>query len=231
MSSFGSDSSLPEGFAGVVKLFPLPNLVLFPGVIQALHIFEPRYRKMATDALNSDHLISMALAKGGEEVDLDLSPQLHPIVCIGKIITHNELEDGRFNLLLMGLQRARIIEEISGDEPYRVAKVEVLTETCQTTPEEVIRARKHLIEIFRERAKSSGNLDEELVANLANPELPFGMLVDLVCFSSGASTVFMQEMLSTLDVWERSQMLIGEMTHQSENPSANPGFPPDFSLN
>lgn len=230
---FGSDNALPDNFSGSVKLFPLPNLVLFPGVIQALHIFELRYRKMLEDALTSDKLITMAVTEPSPNVNLQFSPKLQPTVCIGKIITHHQLEDGRFNLLLMGIQRARIVEEFSGDEPYRVARVELLNDHCDASDEQITEARQHLVELFRQQKSEAINRDEELIANLTNPDLPFGMLVDLICFSTGADTQFMYKMLSTQDVWTRHLQLLQliETIREQNSDSQHLVFPPDFSKN
>lgn len=233
MPPFGSDNALPDQFDGTVKLFPLPNLVLFPGVIQALHIFELRYRKMLEDAIESDKLITMAVTEPAPDTDLQLSPSLRPTVCIGKIITHHQLDDGRYNLLLMGIQRARIVEELSGDEPYRLAKVEILNDHCDASTEQIDQARRQLVELFRQQTSQAINQDEELIANLTNPELPFGMLVDLICFSTGADSQFMYKMLSTQDVWTRHLHLLQliESIRQQTADSQSAVFPPDFSNN
>ncbi len=231
MHPFGSDSTLPERFDGSVKLFPLPNLVIFPGVIQALHLFESRYRKMFEDALQTDNLIAMALPDPSSESNLQLSPPLCPMVCIGKIITHHRMEDGKYNLLLMGIQRARIIEELGSDEPYRIAKVEVMQDNCDATDEQISEARLKLVELFRKQASAAVVEDEELVANLTNPELPFGMLVDLICFSTGADSQFMYQMLGTQDVWTRHLQLLQLIESQNRQDTESPPFPPDFSNN
>ncbi len=89
MSFANTDVELPHNFSGIVRLFPLPNLVLLPGVIQALHIFEPRYRKMMDDALAADQLITMALLKPGWETHQGDNPPIHDVVCIGKVMTHS----------------------------------------------------------------------------------------------------------------------------------------------
>ncbi len=102
MSIAEANLDLPANFAGIVKVFPLPNLVLFPGVIQPLHIFEPRYRALMRDALDSDQLIGMATLKPGWESSDARRPAIYPTLCVGKIVTHAELPDGRFNLLLCG---------------------------------------------------------------------------------------------------------------------------------
>src|SRR5205085_1976564 len=93
-------------FSGMARLFPLPNVVLFPQVVQPLHIFEPRYREMTADALADDRLIAMALLQPGWEADYEGRPPIHPICCLGRIFAEKHLPDGRYNLLLRGLTRA-----------------------------------------------------------------------------------------------------------------------------
>ena len=85
-------------FSGVVRLFPLPNLVLYPHVMQPLHIFEGRYREMLDDALADDKLITMAVLEPGWEPDYDSRPPISPYACLGKVVTHHKLPDGRSNL-------------------------------------------------------------------------------------------------------------------------------------
>src|SRR5215216_1637862 len=106
-----SDDAALAGFGGVARLFPLPNLVLFPHVMQPLHIFEPRYRQMTADALDGDRLIAMVLPRPGWELDYAGKPAVHPVACLGKVVAEQRLDDGRFNILLRGLSRLRIIEE------------------------------------------------------------------------------------------------------------------------
>jgi len=230
--TFKSDNALPADFAGVVRLFPLPNVVLFPGVIQGLHIFEPRYRKMVEDSLASDKLITMSQPEMTPDVDLQLSPPLHDHVCIGKIITHNLLEDGRYNLLVMGVQRACLVEEIVGDLPYRTGRVELVKETCYATVEQVSRSRKMLVSLFLKHSKSVGNFDEDMIANLANPELPFGMFVDLISYSLNPNIEFLQQILRTSDNWERCKLLMEQLgAEPPSDDSGKPEFPPGFSTN
>ena len=95
----------------LLPLFPLPNVVLFPNVFLPLHIFEPRYREMVADALAGDRLIGMVLLRPGWEHDYEGRPPVYPIGCSG-VITHVErLADGRYNIVLRGLERFRIVEE------------------------------------------------------------------------------------------------------------------------
>ena len=114
-------------FPATLPLFPLPNVVLFPGVYLPLHIFEPRYRALVRDALDSDRLIGMTLLKPGHEAEYEQTPPIYPVGCAG-LITHAErIEDGRFNIVLQGVERFRVTEE-DRSRSYRVATVERLTE-------------------------------------------------------------------------------------------------------
>jgi Lon protease-like protein len=103
----------------------LPNIVLFPGMPLPLHVFEPRYRKMLADALAGPKIIGMTLLKPGWEPHYQGAPAIYPIGCAGKIEQAEALPDGKSNILLRGLSRFRVIEELGG-EPYRRAHVEPL---------------------------------------------------------------------------------------------------------
>jgi Lon protease-like protein len=109
----------------LLPLFPLPNVVLFPNVFLPLHIFEARYREMVADAINSDRLIGMVLLRPGWERDYEGRPPVYPIGCSG-VMTHVErLADGRYNLVLRGVERFRVVEE-NHAKSYRRAIVDPL---------------------------------------------------------------------------------------------------------
>jgi Lon protease-like protein len=110
-----------------IPLFPLPNVVLFPNVFLPLHIFEKRYREMVADAVANDRLIGMVLLQPGWEHDYEKQPPVYAIGCTG-VMTHVEqLPDGRYNIVLRGIDRFRILEE-DYHRSYRRAAVEPLAE-------------------------------------------------------------------------------------------------------
>jgi len=115
----------------LLPIFPLPNVVLFPSVFLPLHIFEPRYREMVADAIESDRLIGMVLLRPGWQRDYEGRPPIYPIGCSG-VITHvDRLPDGRYNIVLRGVERFRIVEE-DDRRSYRRAHIEPLPEsTCR----------------------------------------------------------------------------------------------------
>lgn len=105
----------------LLPLFPLPNVVLFPRMPLALHVFEPRYRAMVADVLESHHAIGMVLLKPGWEADYEGRPPVYPVGCAGLIERCDRLPDGRYDLLLKGVARFRMAAERPGF-PYRVAE-------------------------------------------------------------------------------------------------------------
>ena len=118
----------------LLPLFPLPNVVLFPNVFLPLHIFEPRYREMVADALSTDRLIAMMLLRPGWERDYEGRPPVYSVGCSG-VITHAEkLPDGRFNIVLRGVERVRLLEEDRARN-YRRGLVEPLGEGLLTAPQ------------------------------------------------------------------------------------------------
>src|SRR3954447_1394833 len=121
----GQGSILPA-----VPLFPLPNVVLFPRAVLPLHIFEERYKTMTADALAGDRQIAMALLKPGWEKDYYSRPVIEPVVCVGTIVSHERLPDGKYNFLLQGHSRAIIERETPADPetPYRSADLRLLVE-------------------------------------------------------------------------------------------------------
>jgi uncharacterized protein len=114
-----------------VPIFPLPNVVLFPSALLPLHIFEPRYRAMVADALESERLIGLVMLRPGWESHYEETPDVYPIGCAGFITHADRLPDGRFNIMLRGLEKFRILGERparEGVERYRIARVESIAE-------------------------------------------------------------------------------------------------------
>jgi Lon protease-like protein len=128
-----------------IPVFPLPTVVLFPNVFLPLHIFEPRYRQMVDEALNGDRIIGMVLLRPGWERDYDGRPPVYPIGCAG-VITHAErLADGRFNIVLRGMEKFRITGEETG-RPYRVAQVEPVPEPAADSVRAEMRIERRRLE-------------------------------------------------------------------------------------
>ena len=106
----------------MTPLFPLPDVVFFPKTLLPLHVYEPRYRALASEALEQDRVICTALLKPGWESDYDGSPEVYPVGCLGKIVQHQKLPDGRYNITLDGIAKVSIESSVRL-EPYRLVRV------------------------------------------------------------------------------------------------------------
>jgi uncharacterized protein len=150
----------------LLPLFPLPNVVLFPNVFLPLHIFEPRYRQMVADAIRGDRMIGMVLLRPGWQQDYDGRPPVYPVGCSG-VITHLEkLPDGRYNIVLRGLERFRIVRE-DHTLSYRRGVVESLAERPITTDDRAA--------VRRLRAKLEAILAASHEAKVPDPKIPSAM--------------------------------------------------------
>jgi Lon protease-like protein len=105
-----------------VPLFPLPGAILFPRSQIPLHIFEPRYREMVRDAIDGPGRIAMIQP---HRIDDDNRAPLYQIGCVGEIVGVEELDDGRFNIVLLGANRFRLVKESEVDVAYRCAEVDI----------------------------------------------------------------------------------------------------------
>jgi hypothetical protein len=158
-----------------IPLFPLPNVVLFPNVFLPLHIFEPRYRDMVADALNSDRIIGMTLLRPGYEADYEGRPAIYDVGCAG-VITHSQpLADGRYDIVLRGMEKFRVTSE-DRSRSYRIGHVEPIVETVPTDEVQPLRHQRQRLEAVLaaaiERVRSEPRFppsvpDEDLVNALA----------------------------------------------------------------
>ncbi|MEO8498286.1 MAG: LON peptidase substrate-binding domain-containing protein [Planctomycetota bacterium] len=225
---------LPKDFAGQVRLFPLPNLVMFPHVVQPLHIFEPRYREMVEEALATDQLIAMAHLQPGWESKYDERPPIAPVTCIGRIISHAQLDDGKFNILLLGLRRATITGEMPLTRPFREAQVAVLEDLyVSTAAQQRGNLQRELLRCFRRFTPESPAAHEQF-ESLMNNRLPLGVLTDIIGFTMKFEVDLKQRLLSETNVDQRAKMLVDEL-HRLEQSDAiaddDRPFPPAFSVN
>ena len=158
-----------------IPIFPLPNVVLFPNVFLPLHIFEPRYREMVKDALAGDRIIGMVLLQPGHDAEYEGRPPVFRIGCAG-VVTHSEpLPDGRYNIVLRGIERFRITGE-DASKAYRLAHIDALPEKVPDEDRAELRRYRHRLEALLSAAmERSGKEprfppavpDEDLVNALA----------------------------------------------------------------
>lgn len=223
------DHPHPESSTGVVRLFPLPNLVLFPGAIQPLHIFEPRYRQMMVDALADDRLITMSLLRPGWESEYHLNPPVYPGVCVGRIYQEELLPGGRWNLLLHGERRARILEEVPSDRLYRLARVEWVAET-PIDPDRAPEVRNLLIRTVTAWARSR-KLSLHHLQQVLKQDMSPGQLCDILGYALPLSLAMKQDLLEDPCVEHRIACMIQALRSDTQSKGTVVKYPMDFSAN
>lgn len=195
-----------------LPLFPLSNVVLFPHLRVPLHLFEPCYRQLARDVLDGEKRIGMAVVKPEHAAELAGNPPLFAVGCAGTITDSQRLPDGRYNIVLVGTERFRIVEELERgpERPYRVAQVELLADGLDPTDSPRIAAlRSRVAELVME------------LVELTTPErtrgLPQGLLRDLddapfvnaLCNALGFAPAEKQGLLEAHSIPERCERLAG----------------------
>jgi Lon protease-like protein len=182
----------------VIPLFPLGDVVLFPGVPVPLHIFELRYRKMIADALAGARVVGMVLLRPGWEADYEGRPPVFDSGCAGTIDHSEELPDGRYNIVLRGIARFRVREELGG-EPYRRATVEALADA--PGPAEAVGAtRGRVVELIARVA-------EVAVTAVARPDLSDELFVNALSQSLALEPLEKQALLDCDGVLARYHRL------------------------
>jgi Lon protease-like protein len=155
----------------LLPLFPLPNVVLFPNVFLPLHVFEPRYREMVADALTGDRMIGVVLLRPGWERAYEGRPATYPIGCSGVITHFEKLADGRYNIVLRGLDRFRIVDEDHG-RSYRRATIEALREhELAGLDRDVLRRQRLKLEALLAPAVEGSGADPKTATAMTDEDL------------------------------------------------------------
>ena len=221
-------------FSGTVRLFPLPNLVLFPHVLQPLHVFEDRYRQLLEESLVGDRLIAMAMLAPGWEDDYEGNPPIYPMACLGQISTHCRLKGGAYNVLLMGLRRVRLVRELAPRKGFREARGELCEDLYPPGEAHLLaglqeKLREALVRVLPRVPQAQEQIDQLLAA-----DVPLGMLADMVSYMLDIELAAKQAMLAELNVHRRTELLLGHLDLAAgalESAAGPHGFPPDFSAN
>jgi Lon protease-like protein len=162
-----------------VPIFPLPGAILFPRAQLPLHIFEPRYREMVRDANDGGGQIAMIQPL---RLDDDNKAPLYEVGCVGELVGIEELEDGRFNIVLLGTNRFRLVREMELEAPYRCAEVDIAAFDDSDPPPLSLAERAEVEREARRLGDALGlavdwaavaRLDDEMLVNAIAQVAPF----------------------------------------------------------
>jgi Lon protease-like protein len=192
----------------MVPVFPLPNVVLFPKALLPLKIFEPRYRTMLKDVLDSHGRIAMALFKPGWETEYFGSPEVFSMVGVGRVLDYRPAQGGTYRIVLLGERRARIEEWVEG-RPYRQARVAEVEE--EEPPEgERERLRQRLRRYLDRLTRGENQVDDEVRAKIdeaVSRAEELGYLVDSIAFHFLGDPREKQALLEAKNALERERLL------------------------
>lgn len=187
-------------------LFPLPNVVLFPKGILPLHIFEPRYRTMMADALRGNQTLCMVLLRPGWEADYQGTPAVYGTACVGRVVQHQMLDDGRYNIALHGETKV-VIEGFTQEQPYRIARVrEVEEDRAWAASSDVERDVSELLALFRRvRLGESAAVD---LTEMYGPHVSPEAVLNMVAMNLNVEANVKQELLELGSLGSRFRSIL-----------------------
>jgi|SRR5688572_24612610 Lon protease-like protein len=201
---------LPQG-EFLLPLFPLPNIVFFPHTRLPLHVFEPRYRQMVQDALEADERFGIVLLRPGWESDYFGAPAVYDCGTIGTIEQAVPLEDGRYNIVVRGDIRFRILDEVSR-VPYRTARV-IAEPDAAPGLTEAYAQREWLAEVSRQYLQYLP--DQSAVPEIETVSLD--ALTNALIMSLNLDMEEKQKLLELRDVIARAEQVGTELTSRMES--------------
>ena len=203
----------------VIPIFPLPKVVLLPGEVLPLHVFEPRYTEMVADAIASHRVIGMVEVMPGFENDLS-APPVRKIGCAGLITQHEQLPDGRYLLWLIGLERFRIDSELDPGTSYRQARVEYIPADESSQRLAGIRPlRQELRSLLPGLADLDDASREQFARHMS--EISDSQLIALACQILEVPSERKQEILEADALSDRFLMMYEDLYRHLDR---NPGF-------
>jgi Lon protease-like protein len=184
-----------------VPIFPLQGAILFPRSQLPLHIFEPRYRDMVRDAVEGTGRIAMIQPQRGDD---DNKAPLYDVGCVGEIVSLEELEDGRFNIVLLGSHRFRLIREIEGEALYRCAEVDIDTFNDDEPEPLSLGERAEVEQEARRLGDAMGLVVDWAAVSRLDDEMLVNAIAQVAPFDVGAK----QALLQQESLAERADLLV-----------------------
>ncbi len=191
-------------------IFPLPNAVLLPHTFISLHVFEPRYRVMMEDCLESHRLLAIAQLDDTKDPDQHQRPRIYPVAGLGVLRRSARLPDGRYNIVLEGLARIDIGDELPPTRPYRRARARILSDIYPIHNEDLNAATSSLRLLCQQALSGQENLDADVLESLAGLKDP-GRLADLVAAAAIQEAEERQKVLAELDILSRVRLVSGAL--------------------
>lgn len=207
--------SISVNFAREMPIFPLEAVVLLPQQVLPLHIFEERYRQMIGRCLDGSGQLAIAVVREGVE-DTSGNPPVQPAVCVAQIVQHETLPDGRYNVLLQGVCRARIHRELppTTERLYRAAFLEPVGEPNPDS-DHLFALREWIEAELSDGPLKQMAVAEHVVEYVRNEEVPNSAVLELVSFALLTDPALRYRLLSEGDLDERAAIVRAELADLS----------------
>lgn len=190
-------------------LFPLPNVVLFPSQLLSLHVFEPRYRRLVSDVIEHNLILAVPRLRPGFDADYYGAPPLFELCGAGQITEYTRLPNGRYNLVLQGLGRVRLLEELRS-EPYRVARAEMVLDHGRESKAVADTLRAELLKVLRRATPNLAGPAKNIESRLRSVTDP-GDCADILAGTLVEDPDERQALLEELDPCRRMTWLIAHV--------------------
>lgn len=201
-------------FGRPMPVFPLPDAILLPHAIQPLHIFEPRYRQMVDDCLGGSGQIAVASFAGPDwNAENQRPPSLRPAVCVGQIVQHESLPDGRHDILLQGICRAKILKMIEPKDGrrYRLARLSPL-EPVDAKPPAMTGVRRQLRTLLSGPRLSRLRYVDRVMEWFEREDVSTPALLELISFALLSNSELKYRLLAEASPMRRAGMIKNELT-------------------
>lgn len=189
-----------------LPIFPLPGLVLYPHTHLPLHIFEPRYVELVRDVLSDDQYMATANIRNQTESMDSARPRIHNVMTHARIVDYEELPDNRYFIMLEGICRIKLVNELD-TTPYRTVVADtMIDELFQDDRVAINEARESLLQHAEQLAERSQDLKARL-SNLQNTHLHPGIIADVVASQVVRDPYTRQSLLEQTNILRRLRMV------------------------
>ncbi|MCZ6786996.1 MAG: LON peptidase substrate-binding domain-containing protein [Planctomycetota bacterium] len=197
--------SLVEALPQRLPVFPLKGAVLLPGSVLPLHIFEPRYRTMVQDVLDGDRLLAVGFLMDCSTEEYESEPPFREIVCVGHLVHHEPMPDGRSNIALLGVT-AGVATRVLDDRPYRTAMVAARPDHLDPS----VDCAEMITRAFKSTVSDGSDIEalKTQIGPLVGQEGLSAALINTCALNSTIKPWHKQELLEEPDMLKRLEMLL-----------------------
>lgn len=210
------ESAIQVNFSNPMPLFPLDSVVLLPQQVVPLHIFEPRYRQMMEHVLDGSGQFALATFEGPRwKQEYHGRPPLRSAVCVAQVARHEKMDDGRYNLIVQGVCRARIVKELPAEEGrlYRLASLTPVGLDSTTGDDELTEIRDLLEELLEEGPLTRMVAAGPVLQFIRDEKVPVPAMLELVSFSLLSGPELMYRLLAEGDLSTRARLILDDLSH------------------